>query len=223
MAETTANKKLASSMDYQNKYWICIGSKVWVWDYALSPYVETGNSDEDQRRLAWFPFDNINSGYFFFTESQAYFADRTVGRWVKFNETKNDFTSTAINAYWKSKSFDMSEGSLQAGPDWLKTILGGWFTGRTDTYSKYTITVFTDKLQSKELTVKPIIGSAYWDIFSWDEFTLDPVFIGRTAPIRFKSKKIQFFAIQFSNNTVDQDLALSDLVLQYNVLRKVRK
>lgn len=223
MAETLADKQAASSMDFQNKYWICIGSKAWVWDYGLSPYIDSGNADEDQRRLAWFPFDNINANWFFFTETTAYFADRTIGRWAKFNESKNDFGTDSITAYWKSKSFDMSEGSLSAGPDWLKTVLGGWFTGRTDTYSKYTITVFSNVVQSKELTVKPIIGSAFWDVFSWDEFSLDPVFIGRTSPIKFQSKKIIFFAIQFSNDTIDQDLALSDLVLSYNVLRKVRK
>lgn len=223
MAETTANKILASSMDFQNKYWICIGSKVWVWDYGLAPYVDSGNADEDQRRLSWFPFDNINAVAFIFNESTAYCFDRTVGRIVKFNESKNDFTSTAINGYWKSKAFDMSEGSLQADPSWLKTVLGGWFTGRTDTYSKYKITVFTDMITSTVLPIEPVIGTFNWNAFTWDTFTWEVMNIGKTKPIRFRSRKIIFFAIQFENNTLDQDLALSDLVLSYNVLRKVKK
>jgi hypothetical protein len=74
-----ANLKSASSVDFNDKYWICVNDKVYLWDYAISPYYSTGNPDADAQRLSWWYFNNINAQSFIMDGQDLYYANRTTG------------------------------------------------------------------------------------------------------------------------------------------------
>ena len=56
--------KACSSFDDGRKYYICVGSKAWVWDYEASPY------GGDQDRLIWFFYTNINAEHWAYIDRE---------------------------------------------------------------------------------------------------------------------------------------------------------
>jgi hypothetical protein len=87
--ESVTNLQNCSSYDDGEKYYLCVGSKVWVWDYTLSPYLG------DQNSLIWFYYSGINANHWAYIDREVYYGDRTIGQLVRFKDLLNDF-GTAI-------------------------------------------------------------------------------------------------------------------------------
>jgi hypothetical protein len=47
----------AQSADYDNKYFIFIGKKAYIWDYDRNPYYNYTSSEQAQKRLCWYEWD----------------------------------------------------------------------------------------------------------------------------------------------------------------------
>ncbi len=84
-----ASKK-AFSVDYDGKYYLFIGSKVYVWDYSEVPYLTAYGTLKAERKLCWYILDNIRAnfpvvykGYIFF------FSER--GQIDIYGDSKNDY------------------------------------------------------------------------------------------------------------------------------------
>ncbi|KJS84986.1 MAG: hypothetical protein JM58_09460 [Peptococcaceae bacterium BICA1-8] len=209
--EEKADLLLATSVDYDKKYWFCVGSKVWVWDYEQTPY--QGNDE----LLAWYPYDNINANCFLELNRVLYAGDRTTGDLVKFIENYNDF-GDAINGVWRSKLFNFNL------PDYLKTITEVWFTTRANTYSSIVIRYYNDNGDLLDSTTVPATAASSfdWDNWDWDDFTWGVSRFAPTIKRKPKIKKVQYFQIEFSNNVLNETLSLLSLVIQYVINRKIK-
>ena len=51
--------KKASSCDFDRKYYLCAGGKMYVWDYGEKAYSDNGGYGEAQKRLVWYYADKV--------------------------------------------------------------------------------------------------------------------------------------------------------------------
>lgn len=206
--ETMADLQACSSFDDGRKYYICVGSKVWTWDYEMSPY------DGNQSALMWFPYTNMNAENWAYFDRETYYGDRTIGQLVKFQDNYNDF-GAAINAYWKSKAFDFSL------PSWTKTIQEIGFSTRSGNNTTLTFTLYDDKrVKVKTKTIKS--KSFSWDEFNWDDFNWDVFTFQISKTIQSVHSGTVNFQIMVSNNELNQNLSIISITPSYTQDQKVR-
>ena len=134
----------ASSIDYDRKYWLCVGSRVYLWDYELTPYYGYADYEKAQKRLAWFLLDNIAAGLWHGGRA-LYYAPRSGARMVRFMDKPSDF-GQAIEAYWVSKALDFGAGN------YLKTVDRVYISLRTDTNCAVAFEIHNEKTGSVPYT-----------------------------------------------------------------------
>jgi hypothetical protein len=213
-----SNLANATSYDYKGMYWLCVGTKVWVWDYLLTPYVSSGNPEADQKVLAWFPLTNINAECFFDYGGTLYYGDRTTGKVVEFIENKNDF-GNAINGVWRTKVLDFGLSN------WLKTIIKMWFTTNATVGADINIRYLDDNGDELETIEVPAgqTNSFSWATFTWSAFTWNITRYAKTIYNNNRINKKVYFQIEFSNNVLNEDLAIMDLKIQYRKDKEVKQ
>lgn len=212
--ESKTDLQNATSTDFFGHYWLCVGNKVWAWNYEITPYADTGNILADQQRLAWFPFSNINANCFFGVGQDLYYWDRTTGRFIHFINNYKDFGGP-IEARWKSKLLDF--GLF----DWTKVILEQRFGTKSDTYTKVTTKYFWDA-NNREDTTQDVVASFRWDNFHWNLFTWRVIRFARTVTKRPKIKNTIYYQTEFSNNIAGHNLSILDLAILWMQYRKVK-
>lgn len=214
--ESLSDLLTSSSIDFDDKYWLNVGSKVYVWDYSLSPY------GGDEKALSWFVWDNFNANQWLIRDNELYYGKRDTGEIIHFMRSTsihadeyhrlNDF-GQAINGIWRSKLFHFGL------PEWLKTIKEVYFRTR-EVVNTRMIFNFLDK--DGNLTKQiPITSSSFsWHRFSWTLFAWSVMNVPKTFRIRPNLKKTVYFQFQVENNEVNQDLSLMDLeIYSINVKR----
>jgi hypothetical protein len=203
-----------SSVDYDGKYWLCIGANAYVWDYKLSPFVNTGNLAQDEERLSWFYYTGINASCWVWYDQSLFYGDRTIGQLVTMTTDYNDF-GAAISAVWRSKLFNFNL------PDFLKNITEIWMTTRNSSYSTITIKYINDNGEVVD-TATIVSNSFTWNHFDWSQFTFGVSKFAETIRLKPKIKKVVYFQVEVSNNVVDENLSLLSLVIRYLTVRKVK-
>ncbi|MCK9460649.1 MAG: hypothetical protein M0R80_13505 [Proteobacteria bacterium] len=213
--ETNANLLLATSVDWDGKYIICVGSNAYVWDYALTPFSYTGKASEDEERLAWFVWDNINANCWLVDDGTCYYGDRDTGLVQELTPAIFSDNGVAINSYWKCKLLHFGL------PEWEKHISDLYIRTREAGNVALTVTFYDRKgavLSTKTATSK----SFSWDYFSWDLFTWEAYSVPPTLHFKPKVKKSVYFQFMVSNNEVGQNLSIMDLEACYSLTRKTK-
>jgi hypothetical protein len=204
----------ATSVDFGGKYHLCVGNVAYVWDYRLGPYVNTGNPMIDEERLPWFYYTNINAACWMQDAQTLYYGDRTNGYLISFQSAFNDF-GNAISAAWRMKTFNFGL------PDWLKTITEMWFSTRAGAYSAITITYLDEN--GTIVDSAAVNTSTYsWARFAWNHFSWLVSQFPPTVRLKPKLKKVIYFAVEFSNANVNENLSILNLVIRYLTVKKVK-
>lgn len=203
----------ASSVDDGSSYWLCIGNEVYAWNYRLSPFVNTGDASADEERLAWFYHTNINAACWIIQDNQTLaYGLRDTGNFVEFNGTLRDFT-TPINSIWRSKLWSFN------APDWIKTVHRAWFSSKAGGFSTVTIKyIDEDGMTIDQEDVN--VNSFRWDTAAWDTWTWAVNEYPPSVRLSVKAKRIIYFQIEFSNNTINEGFSLMSLEILYWMLRK---
>jgi len=216
-----SNLKSASSVDFNGKYWLCVNDKVYLWDYFISPYYDTGNPEENARRLSWWYFDNINAGMWITHEDELYYADRTEGLFVKFH-TAYDNTQfydfgEAISAVYRCPVREFGNGVYEF------TVLRGWVGVRGDTRTSSTVKYFTSDEPNGDPSTEPInVGTFFWNKFNWALFTWGVMGHVYDWPLTPGAKNIRYFGAEFSNNEAGRDMNISSIVWQYSLKKMIK-
>ncbi len=215
LQETLVNKQNAVSIDYSAKsqYWLCVYDKVYMWDYGLTPYNDTGNLEQDQKTLSWWYFDNINASCFFENDGVLYAGDNTLGNIILFSNILNDF-GVAINSYYTIPYRDFGSTS------WLKTIKTITITPRSDTYSKINIDYITETTRTDPQPI--ILGSFSWSLFSWAIFTWAVSRLGKSYTRYPNSKHTLYWGVKLYNNDLSRDLSIIDCKCSYIFSKKIK-
>jgi hypothetical protein len=135
-----------------------------------------------------------------------------------FQSEFDDF-GNAITARWKTALNDFEV------PDWQKTAYELWVTTRVTTYSIIDIYYYTDLTGESAPIIDTIpaeAGSYSWDTTTWDTGTWEVIKNLKTFKRKPKLKGIQVFSVEFRNDDVGKDLAISDLVVRYKLDRRMK-
>ena len=214
LSNTAADLIAASSVDDGSNYWLCVGDEAYVWNYSLSPFVNTGDSSADEERLSWMYYTNINAACWIAYDHTLYYGSRSIGQIVTFHTNYNDF-GDPINGIWRSKlwSFNL--------PDWLKTVYRAWFTAKAGGYSGVTIKYISEKGEIVDQE-SVNVNSFRWDTAAWDTWTWSISEYPPPVRLTVKVKRVVYFQIEFSNNVLNENLSLMSLVLLYEQVKKVK-
>lgn len=210
------NLNLASSVNFDGKYWLCVNDKVYLWDYTISPYVDTGNPDKSAELLSWWYFDTINAHSWISDGQSLYYVDRTTNASVVFNDLFYDF-GLGISAIYRIPMRDFGGGV------YYFDVLKAFVDVRGDTRSSIDTTYFTSDdpggiVESEVITV----GTFSFDNFSFDNFTFGVMGPKTTFPLTPNEKNIDLFGIEFANNDAGRDMNISNIVLSYLIKKEKR-
>ena len=209
------NIKAAVSTDYQGKYWIALNGKVYMWDYMISPFKYTGNLEKDARKLSWYPFNNIYPVGFAEADNELYYAKED--RLVKLYNEFYDFDE-GIPAAYRMPLLDF--GIV----NYLKDILKAWVTTRADTNTIIKMLYVTEQNPEGEPEEEDINAFSFnWNITSWNTFTYQVINFAKTYRRKPKKKKVQRFAIEFSNDEPGADLNISEIKLAYTLSKEIKE
>lgn len=208
--------KTASSVDFNGKYWLCVGDKVYLWDYFTSPYVDTGNPDENAKRLSWWYFNNISASCFIINDTVLLYGSRTSGKVAKFITNFNDFGS-AINPVYRIPLRDLGGSKNEFD------VLTMWVDVRTDTRTKLNITyIMNDESDIETESATIDVGSFSLPGFAIPTFTLNVVGNRQTFTFEPQEKKIDLFGVEFTNTEVDRDMNVSNVEIAYRLGKRKR-
>ena len=210
------NLENAHSVDWDGKYFLSVNGICYVWDYLMSPYLNTGKIDQDAKRLSWFFFTNWEVEKYFKIGTQLYMVS---GNYINTTqESFNDF-GNAIEASYQCPLYQFN-----AIP-WLKTVKNIYVQCREDHDSTIEMRYITEDDQTGEREPEPIITYAsvrLWNNFDWDTFQWDIYGLGRTHRRKCNLKKIQMATVLFENDLVDQDMSITHVAFQYAVIKNVK-
>jgi hypothetical protein len=210
------NLTFATSIDIFGMYWVCVGNKAWIWDYSARPYQFTGNSDEDAKKIAWFPQTNINAYCWLVINNELYYGDRAAGKIIHFVNNFCDF-DLAIEGKYRIPFRDFGY------PDWLKTVLELRITGRSDTYTIMDIVYYDENNPNGQPDTQPVnLSSFNWSTVSWNTWIWQVIHYGKTFFRKPNKKKILYFAVEFSNNVAGRDMSIMDIILRYRLDKRVK-
>ncbi|MCE5227884.1 MAG: hypothetical protein LLG05_18750 [Porphyromonadaceae bacterium] len=218
LTETTL--KTASSVDFDGKYWLCVGDKVYLWDYFISPYVDTGNPDESARILSWWYFDTINAGSWVIDGLQLYYVNRATGKTVMFHETYDndqfyDF-GAAITSMYRYPLRKMGGGIYEF------TVSDGILGIRGDTLSSHTVQYFTSDDPYGDPSIETVdAGTFGWDTFAWDLFYWGVTYPEYPAELMPGAKNVRLFGAEFSNSEPGVDMNMSSVIWEYKLTKKI--
>ena len=193
------------SVDFDRKYILSekTTGTTWVFDYRY-----TGEAIG-----RWFKWDNIYANIFIEIGSTLYFGDSRRGLIYKFDpatSAKND-NGDAINCQWRSKIFYFGNYTR------YKLINRLFMTTLPGTDESVMIRIRTDRdtnffevdTRISNLFNYPRVNYATW-IYSANVFPA-------TYREKVKQKKINTFQIELSNNTVDSNMGVTDVTVQYYI------
>jgi hypothetical protein len=208
--ETEANLKACSSVDYDGKYQLYVGSKGWIWDYTLSPYIP-GQADD---MLKWFYYTNINANCFLMASRELYHGDRTTGVVTKLIDDWNDY-GAAIVGRWKSKLFDFDFFS------WVKVVKEVRIKTRSGNNSTIKLNFYDD---SNVLIDTQIIKttSFSWASFSWAAFTWAVYRFPTVFTKKVKQKNVIHWQVEIVNDELNRNLSIMGLEASFSLEKKVK-
>lgn len=219
--ETESDLLAASSYDFDGKYYLCVGTKAWLWDYKISPYQGLTDGGES---LSWFYYTNINASCWINNGNDLYWGDRTIGIINKANPGVYNDNGTAINGIWRSKLFAFDDGSGNQLTDWYKTIIEFWLTTRSNINSDVVITYYSEQGSTLETTTisAASVKNFDWGSWDWSNFTWNVVNYATTIRKKPKLKKIKYFQLELANNEINQNLSIIYLVISYILSQRVK-
>ncbi|HSN66756.1 MAG TPA: hypothetical protein VLS94_08950 [Fusibacter sp.] len=211
----------ASSVEYDGKYWLCVNNKMYLWDYFISPYYDTGNPDDNAKRLSWWYFENINAEDFIKDGDEFYHIERANGKTVKFIQPDQgsqylDF-GVAFNSIYRYPFRLIGDGLYEF------TVIAGIIGVRGNRKTTYSVTYFTNDDFTGETDLDTIdVGTFAWNNIDWANHTWAVTGSLSLWPLRPTLKNIQYFAAEFSNNVAGASMNIQSMKWQYKIGRMIK-
>ena len=203
----------AKAVNWNGQYWLSVNDHVYMWDYTITPYSDTGKPDYDASRLAWFLFDNFKVKDFVVDDvSLLHARDKAI---VGLTDEYNDF-GEAITAYYQTPMLTFGK------PEFFKNVRKCFVQVRASTPSKYDIKYITDDNPDGYVEQEQInVPARLFDFFSWDAFGWDVFFYAKTFARYSRLKKIQMCSVKLANDEVNRDLSVSSIRFSYSLVKEV--
>lgn len=218
-----------TSADYDSKYWLCFPSgTVFVWDYKISPYVSTSSKQTSPEQLSWFMFESMPIDSIVEINRKGV-AIRTSANSVLYELDKSalhdDIFYTGSLRQKAIESVLMTPFLDFGMTDYLKTVKNIHIQVRGGRATTIDMRYYTDEtsIDHWEEEHEPIIiGTSFWKNFQWTNFQWKRINWTNTFRRKCSLKKIQLASFYFSNNKIDTDMNISDIVLSYQIVKQVK-
>ena len=219
------------SADYNNRYFLVFPSSgyCFMWDYEISPYrYSTSGSETNPRELDWFLFDHFYVKEFLklgkqllYVSSNSNFSNKLIKLNAEFEDLDfdGDGKNDAIHSYYMTPFFQF--GAVEM----LKNIKNIYIQCRGDTNTSINMYYYTDDSTQPEPEPEPInvAGSkTLWESFTWESFHWFMNIWGNTFRRKCNIKKVQMASILFENDQVDNDMSITHIGLQYQLVKYIR-
>ena len=204
----------AISCDFDGRYWLCVGGYAYVWDYGVSPYSYSGDTDADALRLSWWRFDNIVGRALCEDDGTLYIWRQN--RMVRF---QNDFEDLggAIHGIYQMPLRNFGQN------DYLKTVIECWITVRADTASRIRLKYITENDPNGEYDTEDIIvPSKMWKGFLWNAFQWTVINFAKSFRRKPNKKKVFLFGILLENDEKSRDLSISAITMTWRSAKKIK-
>ncbi|MEA4823560.1 MAG: hypothetical protein VB111_05510 [Clostridiaceae bacterium] len=202
LAESDADLEAAASIDFGGRYWLNVGSRVYLWDYTNRPYTQTGGA----AKCAWYSFSGISASHFFSYDDSLYFIARENDAIRRF-EDRGDDAGAAFPAKYRT-------GALDGGyPDRFKHLDTVRLTVLRDTASQFTVSCRCDEMEQNLPVLCPeIVG-----------VPASQTALTRTVSRPLRRRGIVTFSLEFAMPGTVAGMALSEVEIRYRTgLRIVR-
>ena len=225
------NPLTIESADYNNRYFLVFpeSGMCFMWDYEISPYrYSTSGSETNPRELDWYLFDRFYVKEFIKVGKQLVYVSSNpsfANKLVKLNATfvdldfNNDGEGDAIHSYYMTPFFQF--GAVEM----LKNVKNVYIQCRGDTNTSIDLYYYTDDSAGPELEPESINvagGKTMWESFSWEDFHWFMNIWGNTFRRKCNIKKVQMASIYFDNNEVNNDMSITHIGLQYQLVKYIR-
>jgi len=200
-----------------------------MWDYEISPYrYSTSGSETNPRELDWFLFDHFYVKEFLklgkqllYVSSNSDFSNKLIKLNAGFVDLDFDGNGEgdAIHSYYMTPFFQF--GAVEM----LKNIKNVYIQCRGDTNTSINMYYYTDDSTQAEPEPEPInvAGSkTLWESFTWESFHWFMNIWGNTFRRKCNIKKVQMASILFENDQVDNDMSITHIGLQYQLVKYIR-
>lgn len=224
------NEELESiqSVDYDNKYFLVFpeSGNCYVWDYELTPYYYTSSKETDAKILSFFTFDNFYVKQFIKIGIELYYVschNNFKKSIIMLNNSYVDLDFDGDGIPDSIYSFYMTPYIDFEAPEYLKTVKNIYIRSRGDAGSKMNIYYYTDEdVQDEKDPIAIEASGIIWKKFKWDSFKW--MCSSSASVIRRKCalKKIQMCAFYFENNDINSDMSISNISLQYQIIKNVK-
>lgn len=208
--QTTADKTASFAVDFDNKYFLFIGSYVYIYQYLFK---RKSNTKMIYPWLKWSLYNQPTAvcekdGSLYFGKS---------GNIYVFDETSISDDGNAIDAYYYTKKF-----SVERSHDWIKWFLKCYINFLV----KYgqgivAVSVFVD---DEEIVIDSTFNLAeFWNPDDFNPWDFNPnsteTIVEVAAPLHKKGKYIQ---VKLRCSTLNSSFTLYDIRIDYTRDRKVR-
>ena len=226
------------SADFDRRYFLVFPKQgyCFMWDYEIVPYTITSRGGEtDPRTLDWFVFDHFYVKQFLrmgkkllyisnYQEEVSNVVTRTFkNQIIEVNESfedldfNNDGNTDAIHSYYMTPF-------LQFGAvEMLKNVKNLYVQVRGDTASIIDMAYYTENDVDPRSEAESInIGGRIWRRFRWLNFQWYSINYAKTFRRKCNLKKIEMCAFFFENNERGRDLSITNIGLQYQLVKYIR-
>lgn len=225
------NPLTIQSADYNNRYFLVFPSSgyCFMWDYEISPYrYSTSGSETNPRELDWFLFDHFYVKEFLklgkqllYVSSNSDFSNKLIKLNAGFVDLDFDGNGEgdAIHSYYMTPFFQF--GAVEM----LKNIKNVYIQCRGDTNTSINMYYYTDDSTQAEPEPEPINvagNRTLWESFTWESFHWFMNIWGNTFRRKCNIKKVQMASILFDNNQVNNDMSITHIGLQYQLVKYIR-
>lgn len=196
------NLENAISVDYDNKYWLALNNKVYIYDYQIGQ---------------WYIYDNIPATCFLEADGEFYFGgEGYLYRFKKQSELYpyND-DGEAINAYWKSKYFTFGADEMLKVIDKVFVSLKPALRTSSDIY------YVTNKKVSDLVKTKRMDQLDFWTM-NFNYFSFIRSNFPQEAAVRMKIKKVTHFQLIIKNNKLDESMGILATGIKYRFGSEVK-
>ena len=244
LLDVDENPKNIVSADFDRKYFLAFPSNgtVFMWDYEISPYFySSSNGETSPSKLSWFYFDRMYVKEFVPFEKKllylsSYLEPVDVGQTpsvdfrkhlVELNNSFEDLdydddgVGDPIESYYQTPFLQFGSTAM------LKNIKAVYIQTRGDTSAFLDISYYTNDSVEPEhepdyINVNTGDSGRLWNSFTWDNFIWFVKAWANTFRRKCNLKKVQMVAFRFDNSEFRKDMSITDISVQYQLVRYVR-
>lgn len=212
----------AVTIDYDNKYILAVGNKLYIYDYLYNCFY-TWKINHELFDITCFTLLNgvlyigTDLGHVYKYRTSSELQNSLSGAAAYQDEFKigDTITPITINSIWKSKLFNFEE------PNKTKMIESLFATISPSESTSADISYITDK--NSEM----VVGTISNNLFAYDKFNYSKMsYLSSFHPVvdsmKVKLKKIVYFQLLIKNNSDDENLDIYNLGIKFKTQKEVK-